>query len=118
MSIDPALGREDYCYVRTTGRVTGKPHEIEIWFGLDGETIYILAGDGHRADWVKNIKKAPGVPVRIDGQTFAGRGRIVERADEDAMARRLLLDKYSPTNDDLDEWGRTALPVAIELSEA
>ena len=28
-SLDPAA---DYCYITTTGRVTQKPHTVEIWF--------------------------------------------------------------------------------------
>ena len=115
--IDPALGGEDYCYVSTTGRVTGRPHEIEIWFALEGDTIYILAGGGHGSDWVKNGKRQPRVGVRIAGRRFEGRLRIVVEAAEDARARELLLAKYAPSNDDLDEWGRTALAVAIDLAE-
>ncbi len=41
---DPALAGEQYCYLTTTGRVTGRPHTIEIWFALDGGTLYMLAG--------------------------------------------------------------------------
>jgi hypothetical protein len=26
------LAKEDFCYVTTKGRVSGRPHEIEIWF--------------------------------------------------------------------------------------
>lgn len=114
MAIDPQIGREDYCYVRTTGRVTGKPHEIEIWFALQGDTIYILAGN-YDSDWVKNVKKQPEVPVRVGRTSYAGTARIVTAKSEDALARKLLLAKYSPKNDDLDEWGRTALPVAFDL---
>ena len=35
---------EDYCYLTTTGRVSGEPREIEIWFGLAGDTLYMLSG--------------------------------------------------------------------------
>ncbi len=36
---------------------------------------------------------------------------------EDALARRLLLEKYAPGYErDLTEWGRTSLPMAIDLS--
>jgi deazaflavin-dependent oxidoreductase (nitroreductase family) len=112
--INQALGKEDYCYVRTTGRVTGKPHEIEIWFALAGDTIFILAGGRHASDWVKNGTKQPEVAVRIGSQHFEGAMRIVDDATEDAKARRLLLEKYA-RHSDLDEWGRTALAVAIEL---
>ena len=34
---------------------------------------------------------------------------------EDAMARRLVLEKYRPRDgEDLSGWGRTSLPVAID----
>jgi hypothetical protein len=28
------LADEDFCYLTTTGRKSGKPHESEIWFGV------------------------------------------------------------------------------------
>jgi deazaflavin-dependent oxidoreductase (nitroreductase family) len=115
--LDPALAAEDYCYVTTVGRVTGRPHEIEIWFALEGSTLYILAGGGHRSDWVKNGIRAPEVSVRIAGQTYEGRLRVVAEKAEDALARRLLLAKYGGSSSDLSEWGRTALPVAIDLPD-
>lgn len=117
MPIDAGLANEAYCYVATTGRVTGNPHTIEIWFALRDSTTYILAGGRHTADWVKNAKKQPGVSVRIGAHTFGGVVRIVgAETDEDALARRMLLAKYGGGNDNLAEWGRTALAVAIDLS--
>jgi deazaflavin-dependent oxidoreductase (nitroreductase family) len=110
------LPAEPFCYITTTGRVTGRPHEIEIWFGMNGSTIYMLSGGRERSDWVRNILKTPDVTVRIDGREFSGSGRVVADAAEDALARRLSLEKYSPTySGDLTDWGRTALPVAIDL---
>jgi deazaflavin-dependent oxidoreductase (nitroreductase family) len=113
-----ALADEDYCYLTTIGRVSGRPHEIEIWFAAQGHTIYMLSGGGERSDWVKNLQANPAVTVRIDGQTFAGRARIVSNAQEDALARRLLADKYGEYEDDGQptEWARTALPVAVDLA--
>jgi deazaflavin-dependent oxidoreductase (nitroreductase family) len=116
--MEHSLGGESFCYITTTGRVTSRPHEIEIWFGMNGSTIYMLSGGGEHSDWVRNIMKTPEVTVRIDGCEFPGTGRIVADAAEDALARRLLLEKYSPTYDgDLTDWGRTALPVAIDLEK-
>ncbi len=115
--LDPALADEDYCYLTTTGRTTGRPHEIEIWFASEGATLYLLSGGRDRSDWVKNLRRAPDVTVRLGAITFAGRARIVEQGDEDALARRLLVDKYATRySGDLTNWGRTALPVAIDLS--
>jgi deazaflavin-dependent oxidoreductase (nitroreductase family) len=109
----------DYCYVTTTGRRTGSPHTIEIWFALHGETVYLLSGGGDASDWVRNIRVDPTVGLRLGDRDMICRARIVEDEREDALARRLLLEKYaSRYADDLGEWGRTALPVAIELPTA
>lgn len=111
-----SLASEAFCYITTTGRRTGNPHEIEIWFALNDRTLYMLSGGRERSDWVRNIVQTPQVKVRIAGTTLDGRGRTVTDPEEDALARRLLLDKYSPTYaGDLSDWGRSALPVAIDL---
>ena len=116
MPVDRSLADEDYCYLTTTGRVTGLAREIEIWFGLDGETLYMLSGGRDRSNWVKNLMREPNVTVRIADDTRSGRARVVEDADEDARARRLLLDKYSEGySGDLSGWGRDALPIAVDL---
>ena len=112
-----ALGDEDYCYLTTTGRVSGEPREIEIWFGLRGSTLYVLSGGRERSNWVKNVKRDASVTVRIGYSTFDGTARIVEEGNEDAVSRRLLLDKYAPGySGDLTEWGRDSLPIAVDLA--
>jgi deazaflavin-dependent oxidoreductase (nitroreductase family) len=110
------LADESFCYLTTTGRVTGRPHMIEIWFALDGPALYMLAGGGTGADWVKNLLRAPAVTVRIGDVTFAGRARVVEDALEDTLARRIVVDKYQPGyGEDLTDWGRESLVVAVDL---
>jgi deazaflavin-dependent oxidoreductase (nitroreductase family) len=117
MTADPQhFADDDFCYLTTTGRVTGRPHTIEIWFALDGRTLYMLAGGRDGADWVKNLRRAPDVAVRLGTVTFQGWARVVDQAEEDALARRLVLEKYQPRDsDDLESWGRTALAVAVDL---
>jgi deazaflavin-dependent oxidoreductase (nitroreductase family) len=116
---DAELGALDYCYVTTTGRASGRPHTIEIWFGLEQDTVYLLSGGGDASDWVKNILAHPTVGLRLGDQDMICHARIVVEPEEDARARALLLQKYRPrSNDDLEEWGATALPVAIDLPAA
>ncbi len=118
MTIDPALADEQYCYLTTTGRVTGRPHTIEIWFALRDSTLYMLSGGGDRSDWVRNAWRSPEVRVRIDEHHFAGRARAVSAPDEESLARRLLFEKYEPGYDrDRTGWSRSALPVAVDLEE-
>ena len=111
------LKDEEYCYLTTTGRVTGNPHEIEIWFGLNDKTIYLLSGGMNKADWVKNLLKNPSVTVRIAKHVFHVTARVVTDEKEEMMARNLVADKYNERESDgsLDEWAQTALPVAIDL---
>lgn len=63
-AVPEQLARELFCYLTTTGRVTGKPHEIEISFGVEGGSLYLLSERGWKSDWVKNIKKNSNVRVR------------------------------------------------------
>lgn len=109
----------DYCYVTTTGRRTGSPHTIEIWFALHEDTVYLLSGGGEASDWVKNVRVDRTVGLRLGDRDMICRARIVEDEQEDELARRLLVEKYAVRYaDDLEEWGRTALPVAVELPRA
>ena len=110
------LVAESFCYLTTTGRVTGRPHEIEIWFSLvpKTRTLYMLAG-GDGADWVKNLRRDPAVTVRIADEALKGRARVVEDAGEDELARRLLVEKYERRPGSLSGWRRRALPVAVDL---
>ncbi len=122
MILDASLADEPYCYLTTVGRVTGSPHEIEIWFGLHNETLYLLSGggaNGKRSDWVLNLSKDPQVSVRLRDSTYRAHARLIDQPDEDALARRLLFDKYNPSyNGDLTEWRDTALPVALDVQSA
>ena len=113
-----SLSGEDFCYLTTTGRVTGRPHEIEIWFALvpEARTLYMLSGGGGRSDWVKNLHRDPEVEIRIAGERLGGRAREAKDMEEDELARRLLVDKYESSPGRLENWRRTALPVVVDLA--
>ena len=115
--MQPEVAQQQYCYLTTRGRRTGNPHTIEIWFGLQGKTLYILAGNGERADFVRNLRAEPEVQVRLDGRTYPAKARVVTDASEDRRVREMLLAKYQPGyGSDLSSWGQTALPVAVDLA--
>ena len=115
-------GGQPFCYLTTTGRVSGRAHTIEIWFALQGRTLYLLSGGGDRSDWVRNLSRDPAVTVRLgrrDAAVLPGRARVVEAgSDEDELARRLVAGKYQPTyGGDLSRWRRSAQPVAVDLAQ-
>jgi deazaflavin-dependent oxidoreductase (nitroreductase family) len=113
------LADESFCYLTTTGRVTGRPHEIEIWFALVPETrtLYMLSGGGDRSDWVKNLRHNPEVEIRIAGERFGGQAREARDVEEDELARRLLVEKYESSPGRLENWRRRALPVVVDLTQ-
>jgi deazaflavin-dependent oxidoreductase (nitroreductase family) len=116
------MAGDDYCYLTTTGRRTGRPHEIEIWYAAsdDGRTLYLLAGAGRGSDWVRNVEADPACTVRIgsrDAPLRHARARILDRDDaDDPIARTLVFDKFQPRNrGDLADWRERSLPVALVL---
>lgn len=110
------VASQDFCYLTTSGRVTGSPHRIEIWFALVDQTVFLMAGDRDRSDWVRNLMITPDVELELGGRKRVTRARVVEDGtDEDALARRAMLEKYAERDGgDLSTWGRTALVVAVD----
>ena len=107
---------EPYVYVTTIGRRTGRPHRIEIWFAVQDGRLYLLSGGRERSDWVRNLQANRQVTVELGGETHTGLTRVVRAGTaEDQRARELLVGKYQE-GENLDEWGRTGLPIAIEVS--
>lgn len=74
---------ESFLYLTTTGRVTGKPREIEIWFVEHGGCYYMVAERLDQANWVKNLLRDPNVGFNIGTRSQ----READRAHGPAIAR-------------------------------
>ena len=108
---------DDYCYLTTTGRRSGRPHRIEIWFAAAGDTLYLLSGGGRSSDWVQNLCAAPAVLVELHGEVRPAQARVVGTGDEAEEARSLVFAKYAPRYEgDLTRWRDGALPIAVDLA--
>ena len=86
-----------YLYLTTTGRRSGQPHEIEIWFTHRAGRDYVIAETGARARWVKNLRANPRVRWRVTGGAFNGWARVVDAAAEpelNAAVQDLSREKY------------------------
>jgi len=117
------VAEDDFCYLTTTGRVSGEPHEIEIWYEIDPvapATVFLLAGGGHGSDWVRNLAHDPSASLRFgtDPTEQAVRARILAEDDEESeRARDLVYAKYhSRGHGDLRDWRARALPVALDTA--
>lgn len=110
---------DDFCYLTTTGRVSGQPRTIEIWFAVEGDSLYLLAQHGTRAHWVRNLQASPAVTLRLGETIRLATARIV-LPPEDQRARELIAAKYEDWHpgEAFDPWVVQALPVAVEVVPA
>jgi deazaflavin-dependent oxidoreductase (nitroreductase family) len=104
--------KHKYLYLTTTGRITGKPREIEIWFVESQSKLYILAEHLHETKWVKNIKRNPRVGVRLGRSSFEATARVLDYNRDRKVwlaAQCLAREKYG--------WG-DGLPIELTRSGA
>jgi deazaflavin-dependent oxidoreductase (nitroreductase family) len=94
-------------YLTTIGRSTGLPREIEIWFVIWCERLYLFAEMCEAAGWIKNIRRNPKVEVRIGEWHSHATARVLDR-----HADRRLWDEVVAVADGKYGWG-DGLPVEI-----
>ena|SRR5690242_10093625 len=94
-------------YLTTVGRKTGLPREIEIWFVVSCERLYLFAEIGEAAGWVKNIRSNPKVAVRIGEWQLSGTARVLDRHTDNK-----LWDQVAEIANRKYGWG-DGLPVEI-----
>jgi deazaflavin-dependent oxidoreductase (nitroreductase family) len=107
---------EDFCYLTTAGRASGRPHRIEIWFFEHDGRLYLLSGGGDRSDWVRNLRAEPAVRLELAGHAGPASARVVEDPDDPAQepARTGLREKYEPGyGSSLARWARESLLVEV-----
>lgn len=90
---------DDFCYLTTTGRRTGRPHRIEIWYAAEGSTLYMLSGGGRSSDWVRNLLADPAVLLEIDG----------DAADAPRLPSPTAPSEYPPTRSQTSSAGPSEL---------
>lgn len=84
----------DVCDVTTSGRVSGRPHRIEIWFGVLDGSMYLISGNGPTADWYRNMLADPDVVVHLPDGDHVGRARDVTDPAERRRCGDLMGAKY------------------------
>ena len=105
------LSTQQFIYVTTTGRSSGLPRKIEIWFVEREGKLYIFAEHFFKANWVRNIQQNPNVRVRLGKHKFSAFARILDEKQDVELWREtqnLARKKYG--------WG-DGLPVEITLVE-
>jgi deazaflavin-dependent oxidoreductase (nitroreductase family) len=102
-----SVADDQVLYLTTIGRRTGLPREIEIWFVVCRERLYLFAETGEAASWVKNIRKNPKVMARIGERQIGATARVLDRGTD-----RELWDQVAAIAECKYGWG-DGLPVEI-----
>ena len=87
--VEPREYKPEFLYLTTVGWKSGKPHEIEIWYVAHGDCFYLISEGREDAHWAKNIQHNPHIAFRVQGQTYTGTGRAVNRATELELAQTI-----------------------------
>ena len=101
-----SVASERFIHLTTTGRKTGKPRMVELWFAFSGGKVY-LSHEGEETDWMKNIKKNEHVAFEIACKSFTGKARYLRDSEDKAwIARVALYEKYygKASKEVIEDW--------------
>lgn len=84
-SLHRGLGPRANALLETTGRRSGLKRETPVGNGLEGDTFWLVAAHGVKADYVRNIAADPRVRVKV-AKTWRT-GTAVMLPEDDAWAR-------------------------------
>jgi deazaflavin-dependent oxidoreductase (nitroreductase family) len=104
-TVEAALDRDKVIDITTTGRQSGQPRRIEIWFHrIDGRT-FITGSPGARS-WYANLVASPAFTFHLK-QSVQADLAATARPITDETERREVLARVVATLDgerDLDDW--------------
>jgi len=113
-----ALEHDRTIDITTTGRQSGRPRRVEIWFHRLGDRLYITGTPGRR-DWYANLKAHPEFTFHLKESAQAdlpARARPVEDPAERRPILGAILEALGHPND-LAAWVAGSPLVEVELEE-
>ncbi len=107
------LNRHWNCRLTATGRRSGEPRSVTIWFVLE-EGMLFLAGGAELPHWCRNLDAEPNAEAMIGHTRLRLRAKVLEEGDRAEAVRRRFLHKYLLAR--ISRWfGGYTRSVAVEL---
>jgi deazaflavin-dependent oxidoreductase (nitroreductase family) len=66
-SLNERLSRYRQLNITVTGRKSGRPISIPVWFVSEGGTLFLLPVQGSDTQWYKNVLKNPAIHIDARG---------------------------------------------------
>jgi deazaflavin-dependent oxidoreductase (nitroreductase family) len=89
-SLVDRLARYREIHVTVTGRTSGKPITIPVWFVLEDHTLYLVPVQGSETQWYKNVLKNPA--IHMDARGAKGDFQAVPITDAKRVAS--IVEKF------------------------
>lgn len=108
----------EFAYLTTTGRITGAPHTIEIWYRRIADVVWFISGGGDRSDWVRNLLANPACTIEIGDDVLSGTAFL--DAQEELAPREALSERYQhwERGSPMTRWATEGLLVGVRLDQA
>jgi deazaflavin-dependent oxidoreductase (nitroreductase family) len=106
-------GEAEFLDLTTTGRRSGQPREIEIWFTRHEGRYYLIAEHRDQANWVQNLRANPQVHIRVAGSRIEATARVM-----DAKAERTLWRQIQALSEKKYGWGNGLIVEISRVGEA
>jgi deazaflavin-dependent oxidoreductase (nitroreductase family) len=119
-TIKRALAGGLTCDITTTGRASGQPRRIEIWYFLVDGRVYITGTPGPR-DWYANLLAQPRLVFHVKEGAHADLPARATPITEPAERRRIMgaimgsNGWFRSQSYDLDTWVASSPLVAVEF---
>ncbi|HET9919227.1 MAG TPA: nitroreductase/quinone reductase family protein [Ktedonobacteraceae bacterium] len=80
--------------ITVTGRTSGRPISLPIWFALESNTLYLIPVKGSDTEWYKNLCKTPTIHVSAHGKTVTASAHVHTDQEHLDHVLELFREKY------------------------
>jgi deazaflavin-dependent oxidoreductase (nitroreductase family) len=80
--------------ITVTGRKSGRPISIPVWFVFEGDTLYLLPVQGSDTQWYKNVLKQPKLRIEVRGKEAEVKAVPITDAEQVAAVVEKFREKY------------------------
>ncbi len=118
-AVQQALAQDLTIDITTTGRNSGRPRRIEIWFHTVDGRLYITGSPGRR-DWYANILAQPRFTFHLKRSARADIPALATPVRDPAIRRAVIQEviRQRHISADLDDWAGRSPLVEVALQDA
>jgi len=91
-----ALEKAKELKISVTGRNTGKPITLPVWFVHENDTLWLLPVNGSKTQWYQNLLKNPAITIRVGREERTLNAQALKTAATVGNVIQSFQQKYKP----------------------